>query len=153
MSEQDKKKLTTSQLLTIIRSSKTFSEVDTALTQAESVPQIGQYIYQLMEKYKKQPKDVILQSGFERSYFYHILSGQKIPGRNILLRICFCLQATLTETNLALRYAGHAVLYPRIRRDALLIYAINHKYTVRQANQKLIEEGEVPLYQEGKFYG
>ena len=38
------------------------------------------------------------------------------------------------------------MLYPKVRRDALLILAINHKLSMREANQKLIEEGEVPLY-------
>ena len=146
MPNNGKKKITTSQLLTLIRGSGSFADVDSLLEDVEEIPQIGQYIYQLMEKYKKQPKDVILQSGFERSYFYHILSGQKTPSRNILLRVCLCLHATLSETNQALRYGGHAMLYPKVRRDALLIFAINHKLSMRETNQKLLEEGELPLY-------
>lgn len=145
------RKVDTSKLLTMIRRSGDFSEVDKCLEEIPDSQGLGEYLYQLMEKYKMQPKDVIQLSGIERSYFYHILSGQKSPGRNILLRVCFCLSANLDETNQALRYASHGALYPKVRRDALIIYAITHKYDMRQVNAKLIEQGELPLFQEGRM--
>lgn len=150
---QKKGMLNTSKLFNIIRGSKGFAEVDACLAQLPERQSLGEYLYELMQKYGKQPKDIILLSGIERSYFYHILSGQKAPGRNILLRVCFCLGANLAETNQALRYAGHAVLYPKVRRDALLIFCIDKKYDMRQTNQALIEQEEAPLYLAGKIDG
>jgi hypothetical protein len=45
-----------------------------------------------------------------------------------------------------LRLADAAMLYPRMRRDALLIFAIQQKYTMEAANELLRSEGEPPLY-------
>jgi len=70
-----------------------------------------------------------------------------MPGRNVVLRLGFCLKLNLTEMNHMLTLAGLAALYPRIRRDAALIFAVQHKYTMAQANDLLIEAGEAPLYQ------
>ena len=52
--------------------------------------------------------------------------------------------------NHLLTLAGLSGLYPRIRRDAALIFAMQHKYTMQQANELLIEAGEAPMYREKK---
>ena len=98
MNEQ-KKRLTTTQLLSLIRRSKHFTVVENALGNMEQPPDFCQYLYELMEHHQVNAKEVIRRSGIERSYFYHILSGQKTPSRNMLLRISLCIDASLSETN------------------------------------------------------
>ena len=121
------KKLTTSQLLSIIKKSGQFSEVTNIWQDEMETPVFCHYLYETMEKHKLTAKDIIQRSGIERSYFYHLLSGFKTPGRNIVLRICLCMEATLTETSQLLRLAGHGSLYPKVRRDAAIIFAIEKK--------------------------
>lgn len=147
MRNQKKSSLTTSQLLSIIKKSGDFSEVTQTFHDNEE-PVFCHALYGIMEKHQMAPKDVISQSGIERSYFYHILSGQKMPGRNIILRICLCMSATLTETNQLLRLANQGVLYAKIRRDAAIIFAIDKKYTMQQTNDFLMQIKELPLYKE-----
>lgn len=148
MKNQQKNGLTTSQLLSIIKKSGHFSEVTAAYHDKETEPVFCHFLYHLMDKYAKTPKEIISASGIERSYFYHILSGQKTPGRNIILRICLCLPATLNETNQLLRLAHQGTLYAKVRRDAAVIFAIEKKYTMQQTNDFLISEQELPLYRE-----
>ena len=148
METKKEKKITTSQLLTILKTTGEFADFDTVYRDRNDITTLGNYLYLLMEKYRKPAKEMIAASGIERSYFYHVLSGQKTPGRNILLRLCLCLPATLSETNAALRYAGHGELYPRIRRDAVIIYGIIRKRTMEEINRALLEENEQPLYRE-----
>lgn len=148
MKNQRENHLTTSQLLSIIKKSGHFSEVTQAFHDKNEEPIFCHYLYSLMEKHKVTPKDIINASGIERSYFYHILSGQKNPGRNIVLRISLCMSATLNETNQLLRLAHQGVLYAKVRRDAAIIFAIDKKYTMKQTNELLIQEQELPLYKE-----
>ena len=148
MKSNRKSSLTTSQLLSIIKKSGRFSEVTESFHDKETEPVFCHFLYQLMDKYQLTPKDMIEKSGIERSYFYHILSGQKKPGRNIILRICLCLQASLTETNQLLRLGHQGSLYPKVRRDAAIIFAIEKKFTMQQTNELLIKENELPLYKE-----
>ena len=142
------KRLTTSQLLSFIKKSANFGQVNTLFHDVEAQPVFCHFLYELMEKYKISSKDMINASGIERSYFYHILSGQKVPSRNIVLRIALCLGATLTETNQLLRLSHQGALYPKIRRDAAIIFAIERKYTMQQANEFLMREHEQALYKE-----
>lgn len=142
------KKLTTSQLLSFIKKSGPFSEVTNIWQDEMETPVFCHYLYETMEKHKLTAKDIIQRSGIERSYFYHLLSGFKTPGRNIVLRICLCMEATLTETSQLLRLAGHGSLYPKVRRDAAIIFAIEKKYTMQQANELLLSLQETPLYRE-----
>lgn len=148
LKKQRKNSLTTSQLLSIIKKSGRFSEVTEAFHDKEAEPVFCHYLYSIMEKRQLTPKDIIGSSGIERSYFYHILSGQKMPGRNIILRICLCMSATLAETNQLLRLSHQGQLYPKVRRDAAIIFAIEKKYTMQQTNDFLIREHELPLYRE-----
>lgn len=142
---EPKEKITTSRLLTMIRGADTFEEA-TEYHRTAREPVFRDALYDLMVQKGLSPIDVIRSSGIERSYFYHILNGNRMPGRNMVLRLSLCLRATLAETNQLLRLAGLSGLYARIRRDAALIFAIQHKYTMEQANALLEEVGEAPLY-------
>ncbi len=141
--------ITTSKLLTMIRGAQTFEEA-TAYHRTAPQPVFHQLLFDMMQKREMSPKDMIRVTCIDRSYFYHILNGQKSPGRNIVLRIGFCLRVTLNEMNHLLLLAGLAPLYAKVRRDALLIYAIQKKLTMDQANDLLADAGEVPLYWKDK---
>lgn len=141
------KKLTTSQLLSIIKKSGQFSEVTNIWQDEMETPVFCHYLYETMEKHKLTAKDIISAAASNDP----ILSSSqrfKTPGRNIVLRICLCMEATLTETSQLLRLAGHGSLYPKVRRDAAIIFAIEKKYTMQQANELLLSLQETPLYRE-----
>ena len=141
------KDLSTSKVLSCIRSAR--SPESAVLWHREAgEPVFSELLYQLREERGLKAKNIIGSSRMERSYFYHILSGKKIPSRNMTIRIGLCIQADLQNINRLLRLAGAPGLYPKIRRDALLIYAIQQKMTMEQANLLLLEHDEIPLYRE-----
>ena len=145
MAQNPEKRISTSRLLTLIRGATSFREA-MDYHEAAPDPRFHETLYELMNRKGLSARDMIQKSGIERSYFYHILNGEKHPGRNMVLRIGFCLGSSLTEMNHLLRLAGLSELYPRRKWDAALIYAITHQYTMEQANDLLIEAGEEPLY-------
>ena len=148
--ESKDKKLTTSRLLSRIRNSGTPQEV-LDWHSVSGQPGFCDVLYQLIQQKALTAKEMIRRSRIERSYFYHILSGKKKnPSRNMVLRIGLCAGANLEEMNRLLRLAGTPALYPKIRRDALLIYAIGQKYDMEQTNELLLEHEETPLYREEK---
>ena len=141
--------ITTSQLLTVIRGASSFQEA-VAYHETAPEPRFHETLYELMEKKGLSTREMIRRTGVERSYFYHVLNGEKKPGRNMVLRICFCLELPLQEFNRMLRLAGTSELYSRRRRDAALIYAVTRQYSMEQANDLLNRAGEEPLYFEEK---
>ena len=140
-----REKITTSQMLTRIRQSGDFAEAVSVYEENEQ-PSLGNYLYELMEKRRLTARDMIENTGIHRSYFYAVLAGQKIPSKNVVLRISLTMRCTLAETNQLLRLAGLSHLYPRVREDTVLIYAVEHRATPQETNEMLEKAGEEPLY-------
>lgn len=149
--DEEKKGLMTSELLSFIRKSASVEDITGLFngTQVEE-PSFHGELYHMMLRNDVAPRKIIASSGLERSYFYHILSGQKIPGRNIVIRIALCMSASLEETNRFLQLAQHSSLYARVRRDAILIFAIENHYTMHETNELLLNENEKPLYKDNE---
>lgn len=70
--------------------------------------------------------DFIKKTNLDRTYAYHILNGDKKPGRDKLIIFALAANADITETQNLLKYAGERPLYVRDRRDGLIFYAIEH---------------------------
>lgn len=149
MIEHEKDQITTSELLDFIKNSGHFQEVTQFMDEINDFPVFNNYLYEVMKRHGFSATDVIKESRFERSYFYHLLSGhKKNPSRNTVIRIAFCIHATLVETQQLLRLASTGMLYPKILRDAALIYAIEKNYSMQEANHHLLSLDLAPLYQE-----
>lgn len=86
------------------------------------------------------------QSGMSEIYVHQIFAGRRNPSRSRLICLCFGLGATLYETQELLRLAGLAPLYPRIRRDAIIIYGLVNGVGLHELNDKLFTEDEETLF-------
>ena len=86
-------------------------------------------------------KSIIQQSALERTYVYHLLSGEFGLTRDKLVQFAIAGGFTLEETNTLLKYGHLAPLYARDTRDAVLIYSLNRKLSLMDTNQALEELG------------
>ena len=84
--------------------------------------------------------------GVSEVYLYQVLSGRRNPSRDRLLCICFGLETSLEETQQLLKRAGFAPLYPRLKRDAIILHGIIHGTSLAAVNDSLFEENEGTLY-------
>ncbi len=89
--------------------------------------------------------DIINKADIGYTFFYDILKGKKHPSRDMLIKILVTLSCETDVFQEALRIYEWAALYPKIKRDSIIIYAINHKYSLRQTEELLIENGEKAL--------
>ena len=74
------------------------------------------------------------------------MRGERVPGRDILLRTALALGLSLKETQRLLAVGGCGALYPRVRRDAAVIFALNQKMSLLQAEELLSSLPERSLY-------
>ena len=90
-----------------------------------SCPSVADYLTTLLQQKNINKSTLIQASGLDRVYVYQILSGRKTaPSRSKLIALALSMHLTLDETQHLLKY-GHAnELYPRNRKDSILIYAI-----------------------------
>ncbi len=106
------------------------------------------YLYELLNKRGFTIPMIIEKASISRSLAYQIFNGQRTPNRNVLLRIAIVLKLNLSETQRLLRIAKKGELYPRIQRDAAIIFCIQHHYSVIDTNELLENLGEAILLKE-----
>lgn len=85
---------------------------------------------------------VIDRANLDRVYAYQIFSGTRIPSRDKLLQLCIGMQLSLDEVQQLLKLSGFAPLYPRDKRDSMLIFALNQRLSVIDTNCILADLGE-----------
>lgn len=108
-------------------------------------PSFHGYLNKLMEDYEYYAPDLVVSACISKTYVYQFINGERLPGRDIILRISLAMGLTLDETQRLLTLAGKSVLYPRIRRDAGILCCIRKKMSLDEANSFLEDLGEVPL--------
>ena len=90
----------------------------------------------------------MISSGLSKSYIYQIFEGKRKAGRDVMMRIAFGMRLSVEETQRLLTLSGTSVLYPKVRRDAAIIYALDKKSTLIEAELLLEELDENPMYGE-----
>ena len=100
----------------------------------------------LFQKRKLSKAALAKQSGMSEVYLHQVFAGRRNPSRSRLLCLCFGLNATLEETQELLKQCGLAQLYPKNKRDAIILYGILNGMDLFAVNDKLFAENEETLY-------
>lgn len=103
------------------------------------------YLDQLLDEKGLKRPDVIREANLDATYGYQIFMGQRNASREKLLALVFALKCTLQEANRVLRAGGHSELYVKTRRDAIIIFALDHGYNLMKTNGELYRFGEEPI--------
>ena len=106
----------------------------------------GELLQRLFRKRKLSKAALAKQSGISEVYLHQVFAGRRNPSRSRLLCLCFGLNATLEETQELLKQCGHAQLYPKNRRDAIIQYGLANGMDLFAVNDKLFAENEETLY-------
>lgn len=107
---------------------------------------ICELLNRLFQKRRISKATLAKQSGMSEVYLHQVFSGRRNPSRNRLLCLCFGLNASLEETQELLKQCGFAQLYPKDRRDAIILYGILNGIDLFAVNDKLFTENEETLY-------
>lgn len=116
------------------------------LAQERTEPTCAQVLRDLLEQAGLSISEWIAAADISKSYGYQVLRGERIPGRDILLRTALALPLELEETQRLLMVGGCGALYPKIRRDAAVIFALNQKMTLLETEELLASLPERSLY-------
>lgn len=102
------------------------------------------YLHNLCREQGVLPAQIIRNANLENSYGYQIFKGTRNPSRDTVLRLAFGFRANLPQAQELLRRAGMNALYPRVRRDAVVIYCLFHKMDLLEA-QGILQELKLPM--------
>ena len=103
------------------------------------------YLNSLLEAHGFIKYAAIKASGLAENYAFQIFQGYKNPSRDKLLALIFGMQLNLRECQRVLRLAGINELYAKNRRDAIIIFGLDHNLNVPQINDLLFDLEEYTL--------
>lgn len=103
------------------------------------------YIDQLCVKKGLVPAQVIKQSYIERTYGHQLFNGTRNPSRDKVIQLAFGFGLDVEETQDLLRAAQKSPLYPRIKRDAAILFCISHGKGILDTQLMLNELGVTVL--------
>ena len=106
---------------------------------------LSDYLQELLAAKRLQRSQVVRMANLNETFGYQIFVGQRNPSRDKVLQIAFAMALTLRETNRALTAAGVSQLSCKNRRDAIIIFALDHSYGLQKVNEELYRFGEDTL--------
>ena len=110
---------------------------------------VGDYLRELLDEYDKKASVISFDAHLAHSYVGNIINGKKDgPSRDALINICLAIGTTLEEAPYLLKYAGHAPLYVRRKRDVVIWFGFMKKESIETVNDNLLQRGLKPLYKE-----
>lgn len=116
------------------------------LSQDQIAPTCARFLQEILEKAGISASEWIVGADISKSYGYQILRGERKPGRDILLRTAFLLRLPLKETQRLLAVGECGALYPKVRRDAAVIFALNQKLSLLETEELLSSLPERSLF-------
>ena len=89
--------------------------------------------------------ELLAAKGLNSTVVYDAFSGKSRLGRDNALMVAFGLGCSLRETQRLLKLAGAAELYPKVRRDAIIIWCIDRGMSREACDDELWRFGEKTL--------
>ena len=121
-----------------------------------SAPDIDSYIKNNQTSFAERSVTELLASFYERQglskaelarrscmsevYLHQVFAGRRNPSRDKLLCLCIGMELSFDETQELLKEAAYAQLYPRIKREAVIIHGIVHHTPLEEINDRLFAE-------------
>jgi DNA-binding phage protein len=138
---QDKK---TVELLGILSEIKTDEELESFFEEnpitASSIS-LHDYLNEIITIKNLSKSHIISNSGLNRIYAYQILQGSKQPTRDKVIALCMGIKMDLSQIQRALTIAGLGILYPKNKRDAIIMFAVNKGIGIMDTNELLYGMG------------
>ena len=100
-----------------------------------------QYLLKLLKEKNITLSNAFNSASMDDSYGRHLKRKDRKLNRNTILKLAFSIKLTLEETQNLLKYSSCSTLYAKNSRDKLIIFAINNKYSLIQANNLLNDLG------------
>lgn len=107
---------------------------------------VAELLTELYEKKDLTKAELARRASMSEVYLHQVFSGRRNPSRDRLLCLCIGLGATLEETQELLKRASYAQLYPKSKRDAVIIHGLLHQKELNDINDTLFSENEKTLF-------
>lgn len=142
---QQASEISTDNLFYMLENSRDLDDEWKKVLEQMNAPSFHEYLSELISERGIDAAKLAVMAVLSCSFTYQICAGTRMPGRDIILRISIVLSLSLDETQRLLKLANRGILYPKIKRDSVLIYALLNKYDLYSTNELLEKFGQEVL--------
>ena len=140
----DTNRISTDELLTLLFKERNLEHFLQRNESAYLTTSFSDYLNAWCKKHLEVPEQVIRRANLEKSYGHQLFSGKRNPSRDTVLQLAFAMKADLPQAQEMLRIAHRSQLYPRIKRDTVIIYCLHNHISLLDA-QIILQDLELPL--------
>lgn len=144
-------KLSTEQLMQLLFQEQNLTDFFGKAGSSFQMPSFSEYINVLCDKRNEVVTHVIAKAGLSKSYGHKIINGTRRPSRDAVIQLAFALEADVSQLQQMLRIARQSELYPRVKRDATVIYCLHNRISMIEL-QSILKDMGLPVLGEDKRY-
>jgi len=137
---------TTDKLLRELKKAKDLDEFLASYNDVVDELSLPEYLARLLEEKAMTRAEVIAATELSSAYGYQVFSGERSPSRETVLQLGIGLKLNDEEMQQLLAHARKGALYPRDRRDCVILYACRKGMNLQQVNELLFEHGLPTLH-------
>jgi hypothetical protein len=129
---------TTTRLTNVLKSGKDIKVILQENDSSINAPALQEHLQKLLHSKAMKRQDVIKRAELDGNYANQIFSGIKTkPGRDQVLSLAFGFGLNIDETERLFKVAGVGALYPKNKRDAVILHALENGKSAVQVNEVL----------------
>ena len=106
---------------------------------------IRAFFDELLYETGQKKSEIIQKANIPRTYGYQLMEGRRRGKRDYYLLIALAMSLDLKTTQRMLSVAQCGALHPLIKRDAAIVFAINHHYDTERTYDFMCTLGLEPL--------
>lgn len=142
---KDQEQLETRELMDFLSRKDSLDEVLQLIDHNVLQMTLAEYLNTLIGQRGITVSQLIFSTNLSKSFVYQLLNGSRLAGRDPILKIAFALSLSVDETQRLLTVSGNSVLYPKVKRDAVIIFCLNKRLPLAKAYELLLELSLRPL--------
>ena len=137
------KAASTSTLLNRLFCTSSFARYKDRNAESMNLPSFHEYICGLCAERGEVREHVIKRAELDRVYGHQIFTRRYLPSRDKVIQLAFGFGLNGAETQTLLKLARKPELYPRVERDAAILYCLHKGKTLMETQSMLSELGAV----------
>lgn len=137
-------RLTTEELMNVLLEERNLSGFLHSNDTEIGLPAFSDYLEKLRKVKGESAEKIILRGNIEKSYGHQIFRGTRKPSRDTVLKLAFGFEMDVEDAQKMLRTAGMSMLYPRVLRDAVVIYGLHNHISVVDT-EIILQQLNLPL--------
>ena len=126
----EEKRVSTDELLKLLFKERSLEQFLQRNESAYLNPSFSEYLSAWCKEHQKVPEQLIRRANLDKSFGHQLFSGKRRPSRDTVIQLAFAMGADVAQTQEMLKIARKSLLYPRIKRDTVIMYCLHNRVSL-----------------------